>query len=76
MRTIEWLGRAAGVIAAPITGGIALARHARTFHPRGVIHRGELSPHPAASVELRAIAERFSGPAILRAASRRTRRAH
>jgi hypothetical protein len=69
MRTIEWLGRTAGVIAAPIAGGIARVRHARTFHPEGVVHRAEVQVHPAATDELRAVGERLAGPAIVRLSS-------
>lgn len=69
MRTLEWLGRTAGVIAAPITGGVARLRHARAFHPAGVIHRATISVHPAARDELRAVGERLTGPALVRLSS-------
>lgn len=66
---MEWLGRTAGVIAAPITGAIARVRHARTFHPQGVTHRADVRVHPDATDELRVVGERLAGPALVRLSS-------
>lgn len=63
------LGQAAGVVIAPIPYAVSWLRRARTFHPRGVVHRAEVAPHPAVAVDLASLARRLAGPALARLSS-------
>lgn len=69
MQLSEMLGRAVGVLAAPVMFTTSALRRARTFHPHGVVHRAELVPHPRVPLDLRTIATRLSGPALVRLSS-------
>lgn len=61
----ERLGVAAGWLAAPVFGAVALARHARVFHPEGVVLAGHVEPivHEGWLGDL---ASRLAGPALVR----------
>jgi hypothetical protein len=72
LQPFQWLGRGAGVLTAPITGGIAFLRRARTFHPRGLIHRVDVRVHPMIASEpseLREASVRLAGQGIIRLSS-------
>lgn len=64
----EALGTAAGWLVAPVTGMVALVRHARMFHPDGVVRRVRVVPIPE-SEAARRVGERLEGPAIVRFSS-------
>lgn len=66
MQSTTWLGRAASVFLAPITGGIAWVRSARMFHPTGVLVRAEVLREPELDPQLSAVADRLVGPALVR----------
>ncbi|RYZ08581.1 MAG: hypothetical protein EOO73_06920 [Myxococcales bacterium] len=59
-----WVG--AGL--APLTAAVSRARHARMFHPEGVVVRASTEPC-AADPELRRVAERLAGPTLARFSS-------
>ncbi len=61
----ERAGRIAGWVMAPFTGAMSLARHARMFHPRGVVYEARVLPS-AVDVGWGRLAERLSGDAIVR----------
>ncbi|MBI2392459.1 MAG: hypothetical protein HYV09_22935 [Deltaproteobacteria bacterium] len=69
MQLSEMLGRAVGVLAAPVAFTTAAFRRARPFHPHGVVHRAEIVPHGRVPLEFRTIAARLSGPALVRLSS-------
>jgi hypothetical protein len=63
-RISETFGAAFGAVLAPVTATISRVRHARVFHPDGVIYRGRATvidgtPWPE-------VAERLSGPVLTR----------
>lgn len=64
----ERRGLLVGAALAPLTAAASRARRARMFHPDGIVLRAVAEPHPA-SPELRALAERLSGPALARFSS-------
>ncbi len=66
MQTTTWLGRAASLLLAPVTGGIAWLRAARMLHPVGVVVRAEVIPEPGLDPQLAAVADRLAGPALVR----------
>jgi hypothetical protein len=41
---LERIGKAVGFLLAPLTGAVAAIRHARMFHPEGVVYRARVSP--------------------------------
>ncbi|WP_394836469.1 hypothetical protein LVJ94_06135 [Pendulispora rubella] len=70
-RKIRWAERAGdvgGMLLAPLTATISRIRHARMFHPDGRMYRASVSPCTD-SPELRRIAERLGGSAIVRLSS-------
>lgn len=69
MQPLEWLGRGAGVLTAPIAGGIARLRNARTFHPTGLIHRVDLRVHQRCAEDIRTAAARIAGSGLIRLSS-------
>lgn len=69
MNPIEWLGKGASVLGAPIISSVAFLRRARVFHPRGVIHRADVRVQPGVADELRAAAVRLAGPGFMRLSS-------
>ncbi len=64
-----WVG--AGL--APLTAAVSRARHARMFHPDGVVYQATTEPS-AHEPELRAVAERLSGATLARFSSALWRR--
>jgi hypothetical protein len=60
------LGLVAGAALAPLTALGSRLRHARLFHPRGIVLRGVAGPVGGATPELRAIGERLAGPVFAR----------
>jgi hypothetical protein len=60
----EILGRAVGALWAAPVAAISALRHARMFHPRGVLYRAHVVPYSSVAGE--AVAERFSGHALVR----------
>ena len=60
----ELLGTLVGAAWALPVAAISALRHARTFHPRGVLVEGRLVPYSSVSAD--AIAERFTGRALVR----------
>lgn len=60
------LGRVAGWAIAPFFGLTSLARHARTFHPRGAIFHAAVAPHGDVRTSLVPLAERLAGRALVR----------
>jgi hypothetical protein len=60
----EFLGRLVGAAWALPVAAISAARHARMFHPRGVLLEGRVFPY--ASVAADPIAQRISGHALVR----------
>lgn len=60
------MGLATGWLVAPVFGWISLARHARTFHPRGPVFHARVEPHAGAPTELRRLAEQLRGKALVR----------
>lgn len=67
-RAGDLLGRAGGLVLAPITMSVSALRRARTFHPRGITLRAEVRPRaPVAPWD--AIGERLRGPALVRMSS-------
>lgn len=69
MQPLEWLGKGAGVLSAPITGGVAWLRRARTFHPRGLIHRVDVRVDTKVANDLREAATRLAGTGFVRLSS-------
>jgi hypothetical protein len=65
-RTVAALGFAVGWAVAPLFGLSSFLRRARTFHPRGPIYRAHGVRHRDAPPELRALAGRLEGPALVR----------
>ncbi len=62
------IGKQAGVLLAPLVGAGAKVRHARLFHPSGVVRLGEVEaagPEPWA----RAVGRRLEGRALVRLSS-------
>jgi len=66
--TAAGAGRAAGELLAPVTGFIAKLRHARMFHPDGVMYAATVTPVET-EADLRAAGERLAGPAMARLSS-------
>ena len=62
----EVLGWVSGWVVAPLFALVSFARSARTFHPRGSTLRATVRPHPAVPPELRALAQRWTGRALVR----------
>jgi hypothetical protein len=60
------LGLAAGWAIAPVFGLASFLRRARTFHPRGPVLHATVRPYTDAPIELRGLAERLAGPALVR----------
>jgi hypothetical protein len=60
----ERIGTAAGWLAAPMFGAIARARHARVFHPEGIVLAARVEP--IAHRDLSEVAMRLAGPALVR----------
>lgn len=60
------LGLVGGAALAPLTALGSRLRHARLFHPRGIVLRGVAEPMHDATPELRAIGERLAGPVFAR----------
>lgn len=60
----ELIGGALGFVLAPVTGTISALRHARMFHPEGVVYAARVEP--AADSPWPAVAARLAGPALLR----------
>ncbi len=69
MQALEWLGRGAGVLIAPVTGRVAKLRRARMFHPRGLIHRADVRVDMHSADDLRDAATRLAGPGLIRLSS-------
>ena len=69
MNPIEWLGKGASVLGAPIISSVAFLRRARVFHPRGIIHRADVRVVPGVADELREAAVRLAGPGFIRLSS-------
>lgn len=67
-RVGDLLGRAGGLLLAPITLSVSALRGARTFHPRGVTLRAEVRPR-AHVAPWDAIGARLRGPALVRMSS-------
>ncbi len=66
MNALETLGRALGVVLAPLTAAGSFVRKARLFHPDGVVYRAEITPlgnRPSSA------ADRLAGPALVRLSS-------
>jgi hypothetical protein len=63
MNATETLGRALGVVLAPLTAAGSLVRRARLFHPDGVVYRAEVTP---LGNRVSSAAERLAGPALVR----------
>ena len=64
----ERMGAGLGWLSAPVFGAIALARHARVFHPEGLVLSARVDPI-ASAPELQAIASSLAGPALVRLSS-------
>ena len=60
----EHLGRFAGLLFAPLTGAFSLLRHARMFHPEGVVYTSDVEA--ASDTPWPAVAARLAGPALIR----------
>ena len=60
----ELLGRVVGAIGALPVAAISAVRHARMFHPRGMLFEAHLEPY--ASVAMDDVAARFTGHALVR----------
>jgi hypothetical protein len=69
MQALEWLGKGAGVLSAPITGGVAWLRRARMFHPRGLVHRVDVRLDTKVADDLRQAATRLAGTGFIRLSS-------
>ena len=65
-RKSEPVGRGLGWMMAPFFGLVSFVRRARTFHPRGPTFHAVVEVHELAPLELRALAERLSGHALVR----------
>lgn len=65
----EIAGRAGGWLLAPITGLVALVRHARMFHPDGLVYAAKVELDPKAPADLARVAERLCGDAMVRLSS-------
>src|SRR5690242_16193800 len=68
----ETMGRAVGWLWAPIIAVAAAARHARMFHPHGIVVQARVTPAAAidgASLATRQLGDRLVGPAVLRLSS-------
>ena len=63
MAPTDVAGWVAGFFLSPVTGLISSARHARMFHPRGVLCAGEAE---LASPAMRLVGERLAGPVLVR----------
>jgi hypothetical protein len=64
------LGRAGGLLLAPVTGALSLIRHARMFHPSGVLYRAEVAASDAPGDDAHARAgARLAGSALVRLSS-------
>ncbi|MDB4971159.1 MAG: hypothetical protein JWN44_6848 [Myxococcales bacterium] len=61
------IGRAMGALLAPITGAVSAVRHARMFHPDGVIYQARVAP--ATATAMPEVAARLAGPALMRLSS-------
>jgi hypothetical protein len=59
----------AGAGLAPFTALGSALRHARLFHPRGVVLSGSAQPAPATSAAEREVGERLAGPVFARFSS-------
>jgi hypothetical protein len=64
----ERAGDVIGRLLAPLVATVAAARHARMFHPDGVVYRARLDASPARR-ELAGLADRLAGPALVRLSS-------
>lgn len=62
----ELAGLALGLLIAPLFARVSHARRARMLHPEGSTYRAALSPDPNVHSRWRELAERLSGPALLR----------
>jgi hypothetical protein len=60
----EFLGRVVGAAWALPVAAISALRHARMFHPRGVLYEAHLEPFSSVAAE--PVARRFSGHALVR----------
>jgi hypothetical protein len=60
----EDLGRVVGLLLAPVTGAFSLLRHARMFHPEGVVYASEVDA--ASDTPWPEVAARLAGPALIR----------
>ncbi|UJR85723.1 hypothetical protein [Sandaracinus amylolyticus] len=67
-RVGDVLGRAGGLVLAPLTATISAVRRARMFHPRGIALRADVRPR-ARLEPWDTIAERLRGPALVRLSS-------
>lgn len=66
-RWLDEIGVALGWLWAPLTGAISRARHARMFHPEGVVYSAEVSA--LVDTEFGTLARRLSGPGLVRLSS-------
>jgi hypothetical protein len=60
----EDLGSALGVLWSPAVAAISRARHARMFHPEGIVCIGHVVPEPDTRFD--ALAQRLAGPVLAR----------
>lgn len=72
---VEKCGLWVGAGLAPLTGAISHARHARMFHPDGVLVRASTEP-ATTDPTLRVVADRLAGPALARFSSALWRQGH
>jgi hypothetical protein len=66
---VDRLGQWCGALMAPITGLVSNLRQARMFHPDGVVYLARVEPIETAAVDLREVAGRLSGRAVVRLSS-------
>jgi hypothetical protein len=71
----EKCGLWVGAALAPLTAGVSRFRHARMFHPDGVVYQASVEPCTERP-DLRALAERLSGTCLARFSSALWRRDH
>ncbi|HYP86757.1 MAG TPA: hypothetical protein VEQ59_01350, partial [Polyangiaceae bacterium] len=64
----ERYGMLVGAWLAPITAALSRRRRARMFHPDGLVYQAEVEPCTS-DPELRPVAERLSGTALVRFSS-------
>jgi len=60
----EEIGRVVGLALAPLTGTFSLLRHARMFHPEGVVYACDVEP--TGDTPWPSVAARLAGPALIR----------